>query len=185
MSNESGAKQKYALTSLMAALAVVFSLFKLTFPFILLAYLKFDLAEIPAAITFFLVGLRGAIIVALVHFMVLSLQGAFFPIGPLMKFLAVVSSLIGFYIGGKVVRGNPFSIQSFALSMSLAALSRILVMTMANIVVLIFILPQLLYYSLEIILLYTAFFNFLHVVLTFGVAYTIVKQIAKIMIESK
>ncbi|MCD6368530.1 MAG: hypothetical protein J7L38_01885 [Thermoproteales archaeon] len=182
-----GARKKiYTLIALMASLASLFSILKLTFPYPFLPYLKFDLAEIPAAFMLLLVGFEESIIVSVIHLLFLMMQGEFVPIGPLLKFMAVASMLAGYHLTEKLlshnVKGGLKNTKIRLITALLtASATRIIVMLLANIVVLLFVFPQLVFTSLWLILLHTSIFNLLHTFFTMLVAYSIVCQVKSII----
>ena len=87
----------------MAALASAFGFLRLAFPYPLMPFLKFDLAEIPDTISFILLGPSGGLTTALTHWFVLNMKSSSVPVvGPLMKLLAISSMMLGLYIGAKL-----------------------------------------------------------------------------------
>ena len=80
---------------ILAALSVVMTMAKLAFPFPVLPYLKFELAEIPVVIAAASLPPRVSLYASLAYWFVLLLVGEWTPIGPTMKFLAVISTVAG------------------------------------------------------------------------------------------
>ncbi|MCS7104102.1 MAG: hypothetical protein NZ954_00865 [Thermofilaceae archaeon] len=163
---------KLAVAAVMSALAIVISLLRLEIPFYPLVFLKFDLAEIPSVMTFALVDARWSYLCALAHFLGLLARGSE-PLGASMKFLAVVSMLLGLQVARR----------RWKVALISAALSRIAVMSVVNFVILGFLFPFWLDYSSALLaragllvqgreeamamtLLLIALFNGLHVVLS-------------------
>ncbi len=165
----------------------------LRFP--ILTYLHFDLCEIPSFTALLLYGLPESMAVATIHFIVLMLSGEFVPIGPIMKYLAVISTLIGYWIGAKLCnKGNlPALITSCIL--------RVIVMTGANWALLFLIEPSFLQFVVNmlnvatqinnvflIILLafvLTGIYNAIHViVINYGVSMIIVRRIRELQRRS-
>jgi len=183
--SEGARKKIYTLIALMASLASLFSILKLTFPYPFLPYLKFDLAEIPAAFMLLLVGFEESIIVSVIHLLFLMMQGEFVPMGPLLKFMAVASMLAGYHLTEKLlshsVKGSKNTKIRLITTLLTASATRIIVMLLANIVVLLFVFPQLVFTSLWLILLHTSIFNLLHTFFTMLVAYSIVCQVKSII----
>jgi riboflavin transporter FmnP len=64
-----------------------------------LTYLKFDPAEIIVILSLLLFGPYVAIGIAFIHFALLNVFTGFPIIGPGMKFLAVISTIVGIYLG--------------------------------------------------------------------------------------
>ena len=90
------------------ALAVVLTTISqalgLNFPFV--PYLQFDLGEIAILLAFFIFGPVPALVAAFIEFATLMAIGenvAYF--GPELKLIAILSSLLGVWIGLVVVRG--------------------------------------------------------------------------------
>ncbi len=99
---------RVAAIATLAALAVAFGFMKLSIPYPLMPFLKFDLAEIPDIVAFIILGPSAGLITTLIHWFVLNLKGGgMVPIaGPLMKLMAISSMMLGFYIGVKVTEGR-------------------------------------------------------------------------------
>ncbi len=130
-----------------AALAALLTLAKAEIPFPLIPYLKIDFAEIPIMIAFFLFGPPAAVVSSVIQWLFLNVQGSFAPLGPFLKFGAVISTLGGFWLGSKVyqyIKGGRV-LPTVALSMMLGGgiLLRIAVMTVLNYLVLVYIGPVL------------------------------------------
>ena len=130
-----------------AALAALLTLAKAEIPFPLIPYLQIDFAEIPIMIAFFLFGPPAAAVSAVIYVLFLNVQGSFAPLGPLLKFGAVISMLGGFWLGNEIyqrIKGSR-ALPKIALSMMLGGgiLLRIAVMTVLNYLVLIYIGPVL------------------------------------------
>ncbi|RLF03056.1 MAG: hypothetical protein DRJ64_08690, partial [Thermoprotei archaeon] len=93
--------QKLSLTAVMGATAIITSLMKIEIPFPILYYLKIDFAEIPAYLTYFLVGAKLGILCGSFHFIGLALRSGDI-LGPLMKYLAEISNILGMFIGARI-----------------------------------------------------------------------------------
>ena len=131
--------------AIFAALAALLTLAKAEIPFPLIPYLKIDFVEIPIVVAFFLFGPLAATISAVVHWLFLNVQGSNAPLGPMLKFLAVMSTLGGFWLGNEIycrIKGNRI-VPSLALSMTIGSgiLLRIAAMTVVNYAVLLYIAP--------------------------------------------
>ncbi len=128
-----------------AAVAALLTLAKAEIPFPLIPYLKIDFAEIPILIAFFLFGPPAAAISAIIQWLFLNFQGSDAPLGPMLKFVAVISTLVGFWVGNGLyrhVKGSKIH-PSLALSMMLGGgiLLRIATMTAVNYAVLVYVAP--------------------------------------------
>ena len=128
-----------------AALAALLTLAKAEIPFPLIPYLKIDFSEIPILIAFFLFGPPAAAVSAVIQWMFLNVQGSDAPLGPLLKFAAVISTLAGFWLGNEVyrhIKGSRVH-PNVALSMMFGGgvLFRIATMTVLNYAVLVYIAP--------------------------------------------
>ena len=157
-------KYELVMTSILASLAILFTLTKLEIPYFPVEFLKFDLAEIPSAVALLTLNLYSAIIVAIIHFVFLNSRSSFAPIGPLMKLLAVLSTVIGLYLVRKHLRKKG-AISYLVILVPISI--RVMIMELANILVITFILPGLLrIYGLTFYIIHVAIFNVLHAILT-------------------
>lgn len=175
-----------AVSAVFGALSAVLAVLPLSFPFPVIPYLKFDLAEIPVVLAFLGFGPLPGAVSALTYWGVLTLVGEFTPIGPLMKFLALGSMLLGLWVGlraGSALTGSCKA--GISLGFAAGSVLRVLTMTAANYVVLLILFPeflalgaQMLSASLGVsyadpiaafpaIMAFTAIFNVLHVALSF------------------
>lgn len=128
-----------------AALAALLTLAKAEIPFPLIPYLKIDFSEIPILIAFFLFGPPAAVISTVIQWLFLNVTGSDAPLGPAIKFVAILSTLGGFWLGNELyrrVKGNGIR-PNLAVSMMLGSgiLWRVLAMTVVNYAVLIYIGP--------------------------------------------
>lgn len=89
-----------AYIAMFSSLSIILTITRAEIPFPLLPYLKFDFAEIPVMMVFMLGGPVPALIAEIIHWIGLTLRSGW--LGPLMKFLAVVPMIIGFWIGIKI-----------------------------------------------------------------------------------
>ncbi|MGB9805890.1 MAG: ECF transporter S component [Thermoproteota archaeon] len=181
------------------ALAAVMAIAPLSFPFPLVPYLKFDLAEIPTMISLILLGPLPGILTSLVYWIVLNFFGSFAPIGPFLKFLAVLSTIVGAWIGTAICHKMKSRLLTYIVTiLVLSAIVRVVVLTLANYFVIWVLMPDFLSYAtfavslvtgiklspnfggLLVVLLLTAVFNILHVFLTvvpsFALAIALVKR---------
>ncbi len=84
-----------------SALALVLTFSKAEIPYPLMPYLKFDFAEIPIMLALLLVGLVPGLITEVIHWIGLSIARGWV-LGPLMKILAVVPMIFGFWLGIRI-----------------------------------------------------------------------------------
>ncbi|MBO3768709.1 MAG: hypothetical protein QXS21_02820 [Thermoproteota archaeon] len=167
------------------ALAAILAVAPLSFPFPLIPYLKFDIAEVPAIISLFLFGPLPGLFTSLVYLVVLNFIGSFAPIGPILKFLSVLSTMIGAWFGITIcsrAKSKPFTYIVAVLVFS--AIVRVMILTLANYIVIWILMPNFLSYAtfavslatgiklspnfegLLVVLILTAIFNVLHVLFT-------------------
>ena len=158
--------REIACASILAALASLLTLsgastiLRMPPPF---SYLVFDPSEIPSLIAYLLYGFKVSVLVAILHFIFLLFRGEFVPIGPLMKFLAVLSMIIGFHLFKRKTR-------EFT-RVLISSVFRALVMSIANFVLLVTLFKMVVMVvnpnftvGLVIVLLVTAAYNIVHVV---------------------
>ena len=177
--------KRLAVVSLLSALAILMSLLKLEVPYPPLPYLRFDLAEIPSAVALLLCDLRAGLLVATVHFAALMMRGEFAPIGPLMKYAAVVSTIVGYAAPARARKW---------VRLAASASLRTLCMALANYLVLAAVAPELLSVAsaalrsvvplprggdLAWVLAFTSVYNALHALLTVSVADLVVKRLRR------
>jgi riboflavin transporter FmnP len=152
-----------------------------------LTYLKFDPAEIIVILSLLLFGPYVAIGIAFIHFALLNVFTAFPIIGPAMKFLAVISTIVGIYLGLTLFKFKK-TIYMILFALILALIIRNVVMTIANYALFITIFAGFLPYaeamltkaiglpgSLFLILVFTAIYNSIHVLIAVLPAYYIAK----------
>lgn len=128
-----------------AALAAILALAKAQVPFPLIPYLQIDFSEIPILIAFFMFGPLAAAISTVIQWIFLNFTGSDAPLGPAIKFVAVISMLGGMWLGSKGYHkfaGNNVR-PTLAMSVMLGSglLWRVLAMTIVNYAVLIYIGP--------------------------------------------
>jgi riboflavin transporter FmnP len=179
-----------------SGLAIILSYIKAETPFPLLPYLKFDFAEIPVVILLLLVGPIPALIAEVIHFISLVFTHGWV-LGPLMKLLAVIPMILGFWLGivvYKKVRGSKRynSTTGFILGNIIGIIARVIVCTITNIVVLLIVAPEYLTYAeytlqsvgfatastfdvLLLTLILTGVFNTLHVPISSIVSVIVVR----------
>lgn len=190
-----------SVTAVLGAIAAVISFMKLEIPFPVLYWLRVDVAEIPTVVAFFLFGPLPGVLTATVHWLVLNTNATFPIIGPLMKFSAVLSMILGFQIGTAIYRRLMAGrgLGAVILSMFLfGSIVRVAVMTVANIILISVLFPGFLdeagvllsrvgfplASSLEILLwtlLITGFYNIFHVVVSIIPTYLAVPALARLL----
>lgn len=169
--------KKYVGVSLLTALAIVFAGLRIPIPFPILPYLKFDITEIPIFIVLIFYGFKYSVISSVLYWIILLNIGDFTPIGPTMKFLAILSTLTGYTIGYKVSRSN-------IVGLVCSAIVRVIVMSIMNYIVLVILMPggidwaasfisKILglnlvsyYEKFLLVLTFTMIFNILHTIIT-------------------
>lgn len=176
-----------AVTAAMSALAMVFALLRLEFPFYPLTFLKFDLAEIPSVLTLALIGPKWSYLCAAMHMFGLLARGSD-PLGASMKFLAVVSMLAGLHV----------SRRRWKFAIAVASAARVVAMSLANLVVLGFFFPHWLTFAQRLLnaagvpvkgwtdtmlatLALVAVFNALHVLLSTIPSVAIAKRVQRVL----
>ncbi|MEM1775671.1 MAG: hypothetical protein QW079_01920, partial [Nitrososphaerota archaeon] len=92
-----------SVSTIFGALSAILAMLPLSFPFPLVPYLKFDIAEMPVYVAFLSFGPIPGFTSALTYWFVLNMFGEWAPIGPLMKFIAVASTLSGFMLGSRIL----------------------------------------------------------------------------------
>ncbi|MEM1601913.1 MAG: ECF transporter S component [Candidatus Bathyarchaeia archaeon] len=188
-----------AYIGVFSSLSIVLAISRVEISYPLLPYLKFDFAEVPVMIVFMLCGPVPAIVAEIIHWMGLTFRSGAW-IGPLMKFLAVISMIIGFWIGikigTKVMREKAGSLKIFLLGTIFGALLRVIVCTFTNIALFLYIDPRYLQFtgtilramglnvssSLDILtwtLIFTGIFNMAHVPLSSVTSLLILKAALK------
>ncbi|MEM2104832.1 MAG: hypothetical protein QXZ51_06525 [Candidatus Bathyarchaeia archaeon] len=181
----------YVIVFSALALALTFS--KAEIPYPLMPYLKFDFAEIPIMLALLLGGLVPGLTTELIRWIGLSIARGWV-LGPLMKFLAVVPMVFGFWLGIRIYK-RKWTVKSIGAAFLLGIVIRVVVCCVLNIVVLIFVAPEFLKfseYSLRTVginvtstgdvLLWTlalnGIFNALHVILSSTIAMVLFKATA-------
>lgn len=168
-------KLAIAQVASIGALAYVMSFVKIPFP--PLPYLVFDLGEIPVITLALASSLQVGLAASIVYYGILNITGGFVPIGPLMKLIALASLMVGLYpIRSSLSKGR------VAASFALASAARISIMTMVNYVVIVILFPGFLSLAtkslsvflnqrpldpISLVMIFTAFFNLIHTVISF------------------
>ncbi|MCS7145450.1 MAG: ECF transporter S component [Aigarchaeota archaeon] len=186
-----------ALGAVFGGLAFTMGLLPASFPFPPIPYLRFDLAEIPSLIAMMMFGPTIGFIAATSHFIALLMFGEWTPIGPVMKFLAVSSSLLGFWAAARLTTGMGSKVCSVSLAVFGAAV-RVIVMGLANYILLTALFPFFLdegarllssFTGIQIntveeklffVLLFTSIYNALHIPLSMIPALLLTRTLAPI-----
>ncbi len=132
---------RVSVIALFGSLSAMLTLLPLDFPFPLVPYLRFDLAEIPVFIVFMLFGPLTGLLTSATYLGVLvpiTVGEWLWPIGPLLKFFATSSQVVGMYLGYRMYRilRNGGYASFFTQLIVLGMLLRIIAMTIANYLVL-------------------------------------------------
>lgn len=106
-------------------------------------FLKFDISEIIDLLSLFIGGYVIGLVTTLIHMIGLFFMGIDVPIGPPLKFLAVASMFPGFFLGEWIGKKyNLSGYKSWLVSVFIAVNLRLIIMSIANIVILTMIAPQ-------------------------------------------
>lgn len=132
------------MTALFSALSIILTVLKFEVPYPLLPYLKFDFAEIPTVIAYFTVNPYSGFVCSVLHWFFLMYRSGDV-LGPSMKFAAVVSMLFGFKITSPLLKrfsSDPHLAKYyFVFPSCVAGFIRIVVMSIFNVIVLLWIAP--------------------------------------------
>lgn len=191
---------KVSCTIVFGALSVLLTLLKgfTTFPFPVLTYLKFELAEIPCVLVYMLMGFKPGLASAVIYWAVLTPIGEFTPIGPAMKFAALGSLIVGMETARRLFNAERLTGGKLLLSaFAVGAVLRIAIMTVFNYVVLAILFPEFLSLAsimlkaaglnpsgwmdtLTITLMLTGLFNLLHSGFSTALSHLIVKALLRV-----
>jgi riboflavin transporter FmnP len=174
------------------ALAAVASVY-LNFVYPLLGWLRFDLGEIPVIFAFLIFGPRAGLTAAFVQWLTLNFIGTFVPIGPAMKFAAVTSTLLGLWLGIRLLHpllGRPNLTRLISLALAVGLVTRVLIMSLASYLLIVYVAPT--FFKIDyiqfarrwltfttpeegllLILLLTGLFNALHAIISVAPTYSI------------
>jgi riboflavin transporter FmnP len=164
---------KISVTALFASLAIASSILRLEFPFPVLPWLKFDLAEIPAMLACMMCGLSYGLLAETIHFLGLVARGSH-ALNAFMKFSAVAPMMLGYAFFTKTL-----------LKAASGIALRVAVTTAMNYLYFYVLYPSFLEYALklagtvELLFGYTAMFNIIHGIFTIGVSLLIVREVEK------
>ncbi|MEM3712386.1 MAG: ECF transporter S component [Thermoproteota archaeon] len=189
------------LAALCAGLAIFLTVYKVVFAFPILPYLKFELAEIPVVMAFLVAGPFSGLLSSVIYWIILMMVGEWTPIGPIMKFLAVVPTILGLWAGfilSKRIKKNPNILLPMTLGTVLAIVARVVVTSLMNFLVLWWLFPFFLndaakslkttigfqadspYAVLLMTLVFTAVFNIIHSFLSIIPSYYLVKAVVRV-----
>ena len=183
-----------AVTAIFSAMAVAITMTKLTIPYPPLPYLKFDFSEIPVIVALMLMGPVYGFLSSVIYWIVLTIRAGDV-LGPAMKFAAVASMIVGFWVASAVYRRvvKKKGIASMMISgFVLGSLFRAIVMSVFNYLVLLYIAPYYVEFiapilasiglpsetTMEVViwsLLLTAVYNVIHSAITVFPAYILTK----------
>lgn len=190
--------RRIALVALLSASAAMISIGTVSFPFPLLPFLRFDAAEVPDVLSFFLLGPTGGLVVTLIHWIILDLHSSFDPIiGPTMKFMAVFGTMLGLYVATFLVPEGTRGKRLFLALLGVGTLVRFVVMIPPTFLLYYFISPGLYLPFAEksltafgihasgtlaaatLVTLVTALFNILHALFTVSVVWLVYQAAVK------
>jgi riboflavin transporter FmnP len=119
-----------------SSLALVLGAFSqalgLNFPVV--PYLQFDLGEVGIVLAFFIFGPVPAVVASFAEFAGLMVFGQQIPVGPLLKLFALLSTVLGLWVGSKVASkvGTPGLTRLVGSGALSAAVLRALICTIPN-----------------------------------------------------
>ena len=187
-----------AAAGLFAALSILLTTvsqaFGLNFP--ILPYLQFDFGEVAIILAFFMFGPAPAVAASIVEIITLMVIGQNFPYGPILKIIAILSSIGGLWLGmaiAKRVTRIKRTKTSLGFGLAVGLLSRLGFMTIANyyLIALVYTVSGMVGLvaaplrlvgieisatnALTVILGFTALFNGLQLGLVFAISYSLVR----------
>lgn len=129
-----------------SSLAIALTFMKAEVPYPLLPYLKFDFAEIPVMVVLLVAGPIPSLVTEVIHWIGLTLARGWV-LGPLMKFLAVTPMILGFWLGieayKRLSKGTRYNFTvALGLSTILGIVVRVVVCSITNTVVFLFVAPE-------------------------------------------
>ena len=131
---------KISYSAIFGALAATISFLHIRFPMPILFWLEFDFAEIPDFIAYYIGGFNVGVATAFIHCLILNLGNPVHPIvGPLAKFSAVVSMMIGISFLKKFMKEIGLITQLLS-----AMIFRVTIMTFVNILIFYVFIPSVL-----------------------------------------
>ena len=184
----------------LAALSTVLIPARIQPSFPIMPFLKFDPAELFSVLAFLIFGPISALIAAIFHWVFLTATGTNTPLGPAVKFAAVLSTLVGLWIGSTAYQRLARNHRNISIALGsmigLAVLARVAVLLVLNYFVFTYIGPVIFgidylgfsqstlqatlglqfagpWELLMAMLLYTSIFNGLHAVFSVLVPYSL------------
>ena len=131
------------VTAIFSAMAVAITLTKLTIPFPPLPYLKIDFSEIPVTVAMLLMGPVYGFLSSVIYWLVLTMRAGDL-LGPAMKFAAVSSMIVGFWVASvvysRVARRKSIT-STIIIGFLLGSLFRVVIMSVFNYFLLLYIAP--------------------------------------------
>jgi len=124
-------------------MAVAITLTKLTIPFPPLPYLKIDFSEVPVTVAMLLMGPVYGFLSSVIYWLVLTMRAGDL-LGPSMKFAAVSSMIVGFWVASviykRVARRKSIT-STIVIGFLLGSLFRVVIMSVFNYILLLYIAP--------------------------------------------
>src|SRR5437899_3418529 len=129
--------RRLSLEALLTALAVILNL-TISFPAPYATFLTYEIWEVPIVLALLILGVRSGVTVAVLNSVVLELVNAgALPTGPLYNFAAIVAMFVGILAAQSVAKKRGWGVATLiAASTSLGVITRTLVMTVVNAIVL-------------------------------------------------
>ena len=139
--------------ALLSASTILLALLRLKIPFPLLPFLTFHFDEIPCVIAFLIFGFKAGLAAAFIEFLALNLGKPYHVlIGPLMKFLAMVSMLMGFAAAERLRKSKSREFERFdvAILLFMGIVFRVSVMAFATFILYYILFPKYISRSLRV-----------------------------------
>src|SRR3989442_28565 len=174
--------RRLSLEALLTALAVILNL-TISFPAPYATFLTYGIGEVPLVLALLILGVRSGVTVAVLNSVVLELvKAGALPTGPIYNFAAIVAMFVGILAAQRVAKRRGWGVATLiAASTSLGVITRTLVMTVVNAIVL----PQpypigfsVPVSQLPALLVLIGLFNFTVALYTIPLAYTAQRAIA-------
>ena len=194
-----------AVMGALAAITTVAIPARIQLAFPILPFLLFDPAEIFSVLAFLIFGPIPAIITAMVHWLFLTTTGTGAPLGPAVKFAAVLSTLFGLWLGSAVYQRLMLkqyrNTLVFCFMLGFAMLSRVVILLAVNFFVFTYIGPVIfgidylgfsqttlqatlhmqftgMWQVLMAMLFFTSVYNALHTIFSVAVPYVVMTPLA-------
>lgn len=125
--------RKYSLIAVFAALTVVLNLSPLKFPAPYAPFLIYQVWEVPIVAAFLFFGFPASVLVALINMLVLlAVFPGVLPTGPIYNFIAILSMLLGLWLGILAMRGRSTKIATLLIITALGIAFRVVIMSFVN-----------------------------------------------------